>query len=91
MSEKKVSEEVKLEQEMKYYDELVEIELFKDNNNYKDDVYVAVNGVGMIVPRGKKVKIPRKYAIALKQSQYQASASANYQRKLAEDAERAQK
>ena len=54
-----------------YYNELVEIELFKDNDKYKDDVFVAVNGVGMIVPRGEKVKIPRKYAIALENAQKQ--------------------
>ena len=54
-----------------YYNELVEIELFKDNGKYKDDVFVAVNGVGMIVPRGEKVKIPRKYALALEDSMRQ--------------------
>ena len=54
-----------------YYNELVEVELFKDNDKYKDDVFVAVNGVGMIVPRGEKVKIPRKYAIALENARKQ--------------------
>lgn len=54
-----------------YYNELVEVELFKDNDKYKDDVFVAVNGVGMIVPRGVKVKIPRKYAIALENARKQ--------------------
>ena len=48
-----------------YYNELVSVKLFKDNNKYKDDVFVAVNGVGMLVPRGKEVQIPRKFAIAL--------------------------
>lgn len=59
------------EKEKEYYNELVEIELFKDNGKYKDDVFVAVNGVGCIVPRGKKVKIKRKYALALEDSMKQ--------------------
>lgn len=59
------------EKEKEYYNELVEIELFKDNSKYKDDVFVAVNGVGCIVPRGKKVKIKRKYALALEDSMKQ--------------------
>ena len=54
-----------------YYNELVEVELFKDNGKYKDDVFVAVNGVGIVVPRGKKVKIKRKYALALEDSMRQ--------------------
>ena len=41
-----------------YYNELVPVKLFKDNDKYKDDIFVAVNGVGMIVPRGKEVLIP---------------------------------
>ena len=61
-----------------YYNELVEIELFKDDDRYADDVFVAVNGVGMVVPRGKKVKIPRKYAIALANSQAQDAYARNY-------------
>lgn len=61
-----------------YYNELVEIELFKDDDRYADDVFVAVNGVGMVVPRGKKVKIPRKYALALDNSQSQDAYARNY-------------
>jgi len=61
---------------------LVEIELFRDNKDYKDDVFVAVNGVGMIVPRGVEVKIPRKYALALENSEKQSSFSVEYQTRL---------
>ena len=70
----------------KYYDELVCVKLFKDNNRYKDDVFVSVNGVGMIVPRGVEVKIPRKYAEALWNSEQQNSFAAWYQNKLQSDA-----
>ena len=55
-----------LAQENAYYNELVTVRLFKDSGKYKDDVFVAVNGVGMIVPRGVDVEIPRKYAEAIK-------------------------
>ncbi len=71
-----------LEQENSYYNELVTVKLFKDNDKYKDDVFVAVNGVGMIVPRGVEVKIPRKYAVALDNSQIQDGESAQYQMEL---------
>ncbi len=66
-----------------YYDELVTVKLFKDTDKYRDDVFVAVNGKGMIVPRGKEVKIPRKYALALKNSEAQDSFAAEYSAELA--------
>ncbi|MBQ4526841.1 MAG: hypothetical protein II998_02085 [Clostridia bacterium] len=70
-----------------YYNELVSVRLFKDNDKYRDDVFVAVNGVGMIVPRGKEVEIPRKYAIALKNSQAQDSFAAEHASMLAKNAD----
>ena len=69
-----------------YYNELVKVNLFKDNDRYKDDVFVAVNGVGMLVPRGKEVEIPRKYAEVLKNSEIQDGFAAEYQLKLQEQA-----
>ena len=73
-----------------YYNELVTVKLFKDTDKYKDDVFVAVNGRGMIVPRGKEVKIPRKYAIALGNSEAQDSFAAEFQANLAKGAEAAE-
>ena len=58
----------KAEEEKAYYNEEVEIELFKDSGKYKDDVFVAVNGVGCQIQRGQKVKVKRKYALALQNS-----------------------
>ena len=84
MAETKTKEAVK--KDSKYYNELVTVKLFKDNDKYKDDVFVAVNGKGMIVPRGKEVKIPRKYAIALKNSEAQDSFAAQFQAELAKNA-----
>ena len=73
--------------EKDYYNEPVKVKLFKDNDKYKDDVFVAVNGRGMIVPRGIEVEIPRKYAIALKNSEAQDSFAAEYSAELRKNAE----
>ena len=40
-------------------EELVSIRLFKDNDKYKDDVFVAVNGEAIQIKRGETVKIKR--------------------------------
>ena len=68
-----------------YYNEKVKIKLFKDNGKYKDDVFVAVNGIGMIVPRGKEVEIPRKYAIALQNSERQDEYAVSIQNEYKEN------
>ena len=52
-------------------EELVEIQLFKDNDKYKDNVFVAVNGENCVVPRGTKWKIKKKLALVLEQSHAQ--------------------
>lgn len=49
-------------------DELVTVELFYDGEKYKDPVPVIVNGIKILVPRGKPVKIKRKYAEVLDHS-----------------------
>lgn len=40
---------------------LVEVELFKDNKDYKDDVFVCVNGKDIVIKRGIKVMVDKKY------------------------------
>lgn len=52
-------------------DELVEVELFSDGEHYKEPVPVIVNGVKIVVPRGEKVQIKRKYAEVLEHSMTQ--------------------
>lgn len=83
MSEKKEVKEVVKDDA--YYNEKVKIKLFKDNGKYKDDVFVAVNGIGMIVPRGKEVEIPRKYAIALANSERQDEYAVSIQNEYKEN------
>lgn len=54
-----------------YWNELVEVRLFKDNNKYKDDVFVSVNGENCVIKRGEKVMIKRKFADVLERSDLQ--------------------
>ena len=56
--------------------EIVEIELFRDNKDYKDDVFVAVNGESCVIKRGEKVKIKKKFAKVLEQSKRQDALTA---------------
>lgn len=57
--------------EEEYLNEYVSIKLFRDNDKYKDDVYVAVNGKNCIIKRGEWVKVRRKFALVLDQSEIQ--------------------
>lgn len=56
-------------------DGMVEIELMKDNDKYKDDVTVIVNGKVYQIKRGENVKVPKAVAEVLD--------NAKAQRKLA--------
>ena len=61
-----------------YLNEYISVKLFRDNDRYKDDVYVAVNGQNCIVKRGEWVKIKRKFALVLDQSEIQDMQTAEY-------------
>ena len=52
-------------------EELVEIKLFRDNDKYKDDVFVGCNGENVVIQRGVKVKVKRKFAEVLDHSELQ--------------------
>lgn len=60
-----------LEAQEKWLNEYVEIKLFKDNDKYKDDVYVAINGKNCVIRRGEWTRIRRKFAMLLDQSEVQ--------------------
>jgi hypothetical protein len=66
-------------------EELVEIELFKDNIDYKDDVFVCVNGKNRVIKRGEKVKIPKAYAEVLENSKAQDRATAKMMEEKADE------
>lgn len=63
----------------------VPVELFKDNNMYKDDVYVAVNGVGIKIKRGCPVEIEQKFKEVLDNSRRQDARAADLQEALQDD------
>lgn len=52
-------------------EELVTVQLFKDNGKYRDDLYVAVNGERILIQRGVPVQIKRKFAEVIERSQLQ--------------------
>lgn len=54
-----------------HMNELVEVKLFKDSGKYKDDVFVGVNGETIAIQRGVRVKIKRKFAEVLDNSEHQ--------------------
>ena len=51
-----------LRRETEYLNELVQIELFKDNDKYKADLPVGWNGKLYVIQRGKPVMVPRAVA-----------------------------
>ena len=79
--EKKLEEEKarKADQEYEnYLNEYISVKLFKDNDRYKDDVYVAVNGKNCVIKRGEWVKIKRKFALVLDASEIQDMKTAEF-------------
>lgn len=64
--QKKANEERKA-----YWNEPVKVKLFRDNNKYKDDVFVSVNGENYVIKRGVEVEIKRKFANVLDKSDLQ--------------------
>ena len=60
-----------LKKQEDWLNEYVEIKLFKDNEKYKEDVYVAINGKNCIIRRGVWTRIRRKFALLLDQSEIQ--------------------
>lgn len=59
------------EERRAYWNEPVEVRLFKDNNKYKDDVYVSVNDENCLIKRGERVMVKRKFADVLDKSDMQ--------------------
>ena len=64
-------EEAKRKKAIAEGEELVEVQLFKDGGKYQDDVFVSVNGENVVIKRGERVKIKRKFAKVLENSMRQ--------------------
>ena len=60
-----------LERTNDWLEEYVTIELFKDGKDYKDDVYLAINGENVVIKRGMPVKVKRKFALLAESSRRQ--------------------
>lgn len=56
--------------------ELVPVKLFKDNDKYKDDLFVGWNGTGYRIKRGIPVMVPRAVADIIEQQLNQDNATA---------------
>lgn len=56
---------------------MVKIRLFKDNDKYKDDVFVAVNGKSFQIKRGEEVEVPDYVWEVLERQMAQDQATAN--------------
>ena len=78
MSKENMMDSVSQMDEETYLNEYVAVKLFRDNDRYKDDVYVAVNGQNCLIKRGEWVKIKRKFAMVLDQSEIQDMQTAEY-------------
>lgn len=61
-----------------YFEEYVEVQLFKDGKDYRDDVFVSCNGENCLIKRGVPVMIKRKFALILEQSARQDVCAAEY-------------
>ena len=55
---------------------MVKIKLFKDDHDYKDDVFVAVNGERYQIKRGVEVEVPDYIAEVLENSAKQDACAA---------------
>lgn len=66
-------------------EELVEVTLFRDNEKYKDDVYVCVNGEGCLIRRGEPVRVRRCIAEVLEHSMRQDARAEAIMHGTAED------
>ncbi len=63
------------------------VKLFKDNDKYKDDVMVAINGKTWLIQRGVWVEVPENVALVLEESLAQDTKTANMISKLSGDAD----
>lgn len=57
------------------WEDKVSIRLFKDDVNYRDDVFVAVNGHSFQIQRGVEVEVPRCIAEVIANSEVQDHAA----------------
>lgn len=74
MEQNELGKRNKVEQNNKT--KMVTVRLFKDNHEYKDDVFIGVNGKTWLIQRGVEVEVPDYVAEVLSNSQKQDEAAA---------------
>lgn len=60
------------------YNQKVTIQLFKDNDKYKDDVHVCLNGKNYIIQRGIPVEVPLAVKMVLDNSAAQSESARKF-------------
>jgi len=65
-----------------YLKQKVPFQAFKDNDKYKDDIVVIINGKTWVIQRGKHVMIPRYVKHVIENSERQKVHSANHNQSL---------
>jgi hypothetical protein len=68
-----------------FLEERVPVQLIKDNDRYKDDVSVCLNGEICQIQRGKVVYLKRKFALILESQYRQQMIAADLQTKLQDE------
>ena len=64
---------------------MVKVKLFKDNHDYREDVFVAVNGERYLMQRGVEVEVPDYIAEVLEHSAQQDARTAELIEKIEAD------
>lgn len=67
-----------------YLKERISFRAFKDNDKYKEDIQVGINGYNYVIKRGKTVQIPRFVYLAIEQSEKQLAHAVDYSQGLAD-------
>jgi len=57
-------------------EEKIEIKLFKDTKDYKDALFVNVNGDAVLIPRGIKTMVKKKHVLVIDAQEAQDDATA---------------
>lgn len=60
-----------------WLEEYVTVELFKDSDRYREDVFLQIGNENCLIQRGVPVQIKRKFALLLEQTRRQEKAAAD--------------
>lgn len=85
-TEKKEVKKKKISQK-EWLNKKISFRAFKDNDKYKDDLVVGINGKVWVIQRGKNVFIPRYVYLALEDSERQKAMAANMSEKFSDEFE----